>query len=292
MHKFWKACAEESADVPKLQDMWRNHKSENIEDCIRKATETWQAFPFLTELAESTCAMWHAMTAKDSFRRSEAHAKSAYKIMELVGRFTAEDQWSAACALVCYRASEKLQSELFSEQSHILDELYQRITHPRTEEEKLHDVMTFWGRLNEYRENECRDMLHSSKEQSVTPCQASQMVEHFKYNQLWYELTYAQKQSHGWNSTLQTILHRRAGWTHAAKAIMQYGLPKLERPAQPNDATEHINALVQFAENMAKSLQNFTTTMHAYKQTPKYQKNYDASIDALKKRRTRARESY
>ena len=89
-----------------------------------------------------------------------------------------------------------------------------------------------------------------------------------------------------------TILHHRAGWTHAAKAIMQYGLPKLERPAQPNDATEHINALVQFAENMAKWLQNFTATMHAYKQTPKYQKNYDASIDALKKRRTRARESY
>ena len=35
--------------------------------------------------------------------------------------------------------------------------------------------------------------------------------------------------------------------THAAKAIMQYGKPKLARPAQPNDATEHINALGQFA---------------------------------------------
>ena len=29
----------------------------------------------------------------------------------------------------------------------------------------------------------------------------------------------------------------------SAKAIMEYGLPKLEQPAQPDDATEHINAL-------------------------------------------------
>ena len=151
------------------------------------------------------------MIVKASFRSSAAYTKSAYTVIELVGRFTPENQWSVACALVCYRASEKLQAELFSKQSHILDELYQRITLPRTEEEKLHDVMTFWGRLNEYRENECRDMLHSSKEQSLTPCQASQMIEHFKYNQLWYELTYAQRQNDGWNSTLQTILHRRAG---------------------------------------------------------------------------------
>ena len=135
-------------------------------------------------------------------------------------------------------------------------------------------------------------MLHSSEEQSMTPIQASRMVENFKWYQLRGDLTWEQQHRKGWQSVLNTILHRRAGWTHAAKAIMQYGLPKLERPAQPNDATEHINALVQFAENMAKWLQNFTATMHAYKQTPKYQKNYNASIDALEKRRTRARKSY
>ena len=82
---------------------------------------------------------------------------------------------------------------------------------------------------------------------------------------------------------LQTILHHRAGWAHAAKAIMQYGLPQLEPPAQLNDATEHMNALGQFAENMAEWLQNFAATMHAYTKTKKYQKDYAASIDALKK---------
>ena len=154
--------------------------------------------------------------------------------------------------------------------------------------------MMFWGRLNEYRERECRRKLQSSEEQSVTPEQASDMVESFKSSQLWYDLTWQQRQSSTLkqHSTLNTILHRRAGWTHAAKAIMQYGLPKLEQPAQPDDATEHINALGQFARDMAKWLINFASSMHAYRQTPKYQKSYQTSIEALEKRRRRASESH
>jgi len=231
------------------------------------------------------------MIAKDSFRRSVAHAKSAYKIMELVGRYTAEDQWSAACALVCYRASEELLSELFSEEENILDQLYERITHTRVEEEDLHDVMVFWGRLHAYREHECRRMLQNSDEQSVTSDQAFQMLESFKYYELWYDLTWRQQHGQSWRSTLNTILHKRAGWTHAAKAIMKYGLPKLEQPAQPDDATEHINALGQFARDMAKWLQKSASGMHAYTQTDGYHKNYQTSIEALEKRKRRAWES-
>ena len=145
--------------------------------------------------------------------------------------------------------------------------------------------MAFWGRLHEYRERECRRMLQSSEEQSVTLGQALHMLESFKYHQLWYDLTWSQQQSQGWRSTVNTILHHRAGWTHAAKAIMEYGLPKLEQPAQPDDATEHINALGQFARDMAQWLLNFASRMHAYRQTGGYQKNYQTSIEAIEKRR-------
>ena len=126
-------------------------------------------------------------------------------------------------------------------------------------------------------------MLQSSEGQSVTPEQASELLESFKYSELWYELTNTQRQSKGWRSTLTTILHNRAGWTHAAKAIMEYGLPKLEQPAQPDDATEHINALGQFARDMVKWVLNFASRMHTYKQTEEYQKNYQTSIDAVQK---------
>ena len=285
MHRFWKACAEVSATNLEIQNLWKDPYTENIEKCLKIATDSWHSWPFLTKSQESTCAIRQAMIAKDSFRRSVAHSKSAYKIMELVGRFAAEDQWSAACALACYRASEELRSKLFSEEYNILDELYERIIHTRARDEELHDVMMVWGRLHEYRKRECCRLLQSSEEQSVTPEQASAMLDSFKYNQLWYDLTWEQQQSKGWRSTLNTILHHRAGWTHAARAIMEYGLPKLEQRPQPDDAAEHINALGQFARDMAEWLLNFASRMHAYRQTADYQKNYQTSIEAIKKRK-------
>ena len=206
-------------------------------------------------------------------------------MMELVGRFTAEKQWSRALAWACYRASQELQSELFSEESNILDELYSRITTNRTQDAELHDVMTFWGRLDEYRQR----MMQDTQDQPVTPDQAFEMLENFKNYELWYDLTWQQqrKKTNQQHATLNAILHHRAGWTHAARAIMQYGLPKLEQPAQPDDATEHINALGQFARDMAKWLVNFASSMYAYRQTDDYQKNYQTSMTALKKRTRR-----
>ena len=295
MHKFWKACDEVSVDCSWLQDLWRYSDVNNdINSILERATSEWQSWPYLTNQVENTSAILQAMSAKDAFRRSSAHSKSAYKMMELVGRFTAEDQWSSACFWECYRASEKLQSEeLHSEEYNILDELYSRITTSRARDEELQNVMMFWGRLNEYREQECRRMWWSTEDQAVTPEQASNMLEKFKYFHLWYELTPEQQwgKSGSQHSIFSTILNNNAGWTHAAKAIMQYGLPKLEQPAQPDDATEHINALGQFARDMAKWLVSFASGMHAYRQTPEYQKNYQTSIEALEKRTSRPSES-
>jgi hypothetical protein len=175
--------------------------------------------------------------------------------------------------------------QLFSKENKILDELYERITYARGNDKELHDVMVFWGRLHEYRECERRRMLQSSEDQSITSEKATQMLESFKYYQLWYDLTWKQQHCKGWRSTLNTLLHNRAGWTHAAKAIMEYGLPKLEQPAQPDDATEHINALGRFARDLSEWLQFFAWRMHAYRLTDGYQKNYQTSIEALGKRR-------
>ena len=152
--------------------------------------------------------------------------------------------------------------------------------------------MTSWfsGGGSTNPECERRRMLQSSEDQSVTPEQAKQMLEGFKYYHLWYDLTWSQQQSQGWRSTVNTILHNRAGWTHAAKAIMEYGLPKLEQPAEPDDATEHVIALGEFAGDMAQWLRNFASGMHAYRQTKGYQKNYQTSIEALQRRRRRASE--
>ena len=134
------------------------------------------------------------MTAKDGFRRSVTQATSAYNIMEMVGRFTGEDQWSAECALECYRASRTM-DELPSEEQEILKELYQIITCTGATDGQLHDVMVFWARLNKYRERHVYDnrVLQNSEVRTAMPQQTSRILEDFKYYELWHDLTEEQQ---------------------------------------------------------------------------------------------------
>ena len=83
----------------------------------------------------------------------------------------------------------------------------------------------------------------------MTETRASDLLEGFKWDVLWYELYPAQQQSKSWRSTVNTILHKKCAWKHAAQAIMLYGLPTLQHPERPDDATEHINALGPFVVN-------------------------------------------
>ena len=75
---------------------------------------------------------------------------------------------------------------------------------------------------------------------------------------MWYELTKQQQKQKNWRSVINNILHRNAGWTHAAKSVMQYGLPKLAKPRNPDDAFERIGALVLLAKDIAHWLKKCT----------------------------------
>jgi len=109
------------------------------------------------------------------------------------------------------------------------------------------------------------------------------MLINFRAEELWYELTWKQKRSRHWWSTTNTILHRKAAWTHAAKAIMRYGLPKLAQPSEDPHVAEYINNLGRFALELAAWLRRFASSMHAYRQTELYQKNYQTSLDAMER---------
>ena len=69
---------------------------------------------------------------------------------------------------------------------------------------------------------------------------------------------------------------------------MEYGLPKLEQPAKPDDATEHVNAIGHYAKDMADWLIKFALNQHAYYQTEEYQTNLKTSIETMHKRHKRA----
>ena len=126
----------------------------------------------------------------------------------------------------------------------------------------------------------------------MTETRASELLEGFKRDVLWYELYPVQQQSKSWRSIVNSILHKKCAWKHAAQAIMLYGLPTLEHPARPDDATEHINALGQFVVNLANWSKSFASGMHAYKQTEKYQQEVQKSRAARENRMSRAAGSY
>ena len=116
MQKFWKACAKESATNAEIVNILQYSYNTNTEACLKKATDAWLSYPFLSKTRQSICTWQQAMLATASYRRSAAHATSAYKIMELVGRFIAPDQWDAAFASACYRTAIELCSDPFSEE--------------------------------------------------------------------------------------------------------------------------------------------------------------------------------
>jgi len=156
--------------------------------------------------------------------------------MEMVGRFTEEDQWIAECALECYRASRNMH-ELPFEEYKILDELYARITKTRVKHEELHHVMVFWARLDAYRERERHRMLQSSEDQTVRPKQASHILQNFKNYELCYDLAKSQRQSKGWRSTLQDArIQLKPSWNMGCQSFRhQLNLMMLQSTSMPLD---------------------------------------------------------
>ena len=230
---------EEDAPTDEIKAVWRK-PTITIRECLWEFKQAWRSDPLLTE---SRAPITEANVSTNEELPHHIRGTTSYKIMQLIGKSRAQNQWSDSCDLICYKAS----IELPPEEADILNELYERVEGSRIENEKVHNVMAFWKRLDEYRDW----LLKGSEEDWVTPDQANEMLSKFKYNELWYELTKQQQKQKNWRSLINNILHRNAGWTHAAKSVMQYGLPKLAKPRNPDDAFERIGALVLLAKDIA-----------------------------------------
>ena len=194
--------------------------------------------------------------------------------MEIVGQNTADNQWRPECALSCYRASKTME-DLSGDEYSILDELHSKLTRDKSEEETQR-IMAFWQKLDDYRTRS----LQRSGDGNMT---GSQMIKQFKWDVLWWDLSYDDQKSKQCRSNLTKLFHHKSAWKHAAAAIMDDGLPKLQQPHRRNDATANINALGKFARALAKWLKTFASHMHAYRETSEYQKHVQDSNAAMKK---------
>ena len=120
----------------------------------------------------------------------------------------------------------------------------------------------------------------------VAQFNGEQMMENFKYDVLWYDLSrYGRQQIKNHRSLLAKVFFKQSGWKHAAVDILEHGLPKLQQPERRNDATAHINALGEFAHTLAAWLKVFASRMHAYRNTPEYRQHYADPMTATRKRK-------
>ena len=145
--------------------------------------------------------------------------------------------------------------------------MYSRITGRGNSDEALRDIMFYWNKLNEFGKRHRQNMRQINSDQIITPAKAASLLEKFKYDELWYELTEKQQERNNWYSTVNTILHRRTGWKHAAQAILQNPLPMLRKEKQSDYFPEHIESIEQFAQELKTWLQCFASSLCKYKKS-------------------------
>ena len=103
MRKFCAHCRDESATNHEIEHIYKKHH--RLDPCLEKARNLWQIWPYMTRSARNSCTIWEEMRHKEAAQKAIVNASSAFKIVRIVGRWTAAENWDNAHAFVCYRAA-------------------------------------------------------------------------------------------------------------------------------------------------------------------------------------------
>ena len=275
MHKFWKFCEKQSAVIPELQSHWRCCGT--VSDALSRANQEWQKIrQSISGASIQANAIAAAITNREEQTLALAKETPAYQIISAVGRAVAKFHWCDTCAAQCCKASDSLCLGLSISDQAEITELHSRL---RGETAALDERIEFWMQIDEFRQQHT-DVDALSKEE------ADALLFRFRTKILWHELTPEQAELpwHRQNSILFKILRDRAGYKHAAAAVMRYGLPRLMLPGGTDDIEEQMIILAQFASSMVKWLQNFAGGMRSLSESKQYQKQKADSARALQSR--------
>ena len=276
MKKFFKHCERNGAAIPELQRHWQQHGE--VHEKLQRAKTEWELIgATITEQPRQSAAIATAMRQREEQILMIAKDTPVYQIIKAVGQAVARSVWSDECIAQCYRACAMVCFNLTTEDETEIDLLYNRITTGTTVgESPLEERVRFWVQLDEFR----RQQYGS---ECISKTQADELLNKFRMEVLWYDLKPQQKNKNiaAQNSILYTILHKRAGYKHAATAIMQYGLPQLVYQHGSDDLEVHMEILAEFASAMVQWLQVFSSSMRMLRLSEEYQKKQSDSARAL-----------
>ena len=265
MTKFWRQAEKEQAANPQLRQLWQQHHQ--LQECLDAAEALWAEQPKLQHATESMHDTADLLAAREEREILQNQSTGAGKLVALVGKYQCNGEWSFAHTRACWKAALRLHAQLGQAQSGVVDELYSRLTtnksnrdaddatehvgYEKHSEEHIRNVIGFWIQLREIRKK-CHRPEHIV-EDGLWYC----------WNDIfWWDLTEKQKRhTSNHHSIRGAMLHKAAGWTYAAKAILLDGLPELAHNYDEDDPTKHIRATAQFAEEMAEWLHDFSTRL-------------------------------
>ena len=276
MQKFWEHCNEIDAEMHELRNNWQQCTTMN--DALDEAARKWnQIGAVVTYKRMTSHAIAVALNHRQDREISLTMSSPTYRIIRYVGQAVAPSCWSDDCVAQCYRAADTLCLNLSPEDEEEISDLHSRIVNGS---ESIQQIMQCWLQLHEFRRSCCDANAISSED-------ASELIRTFKDEVLYDELTPEQQTAGNASSILNAILHKRTAYTHAASAIMQYGLPHWATASHALELEEHIQRLADFTVDMVTWLQAFASSMRSLRQCGQYQKRRRHSDRAREEREAR-----
>ena len=266
IHKFWVYCEAAGHDVSHLKTQWQSHAT--LEAALAHAQEQWQWTQTLTPQAITSYTIALSLSRREQRFRHRARQSEWFQCASLIGRAIAGEQWTNDCALQCCRASrasEGRNAKMPAPQVFQLKQLFSRISWFGEQRE----IIRFWIALDTYRNGQCARIGHDVSH-PLAKEQAQELLVCYRNDVLWYQLSAEQQKRSNWRSILNAVVHKQAGWKHAAVFILQHGLPSVDRTRADHDVQQHIIRLAMFASAIARWFHTFAHSTAAMNDSPEY----------------------
>ena len=217
VHKLWRwAELEIKAPFDKIHKLW--HSDPTLHGTMEVLERKWAEAPFLTVNSMTTAKVDAEIFAKCSRALQEFYKTDQHKLIELIGRSVCRGVWNNKMSEMCFQAGNALHATFRSEETAVVEELYDRITthvtkygrRSRTYEE-IENVLKFWWKLQSYRywwlTKKGRD---DTAEETLNHREIQAVKGEWEWYEMWYESDERQKRWEHLPSIYNAALNNRS----------------------------------------------------------------------------------
>ena len=295
MHNLWKwAKANLNYDCACLKLHW--NRNQTLLEAAKYLQWLWNLSPILTHQPRSVKEIELELARKRSTTLQAFILSNQEKAMALIGGAVCRGSWNQQLTAMCFRAGRELQLSLTPEQAEVIEELYERITQDTRKKTlrtrtpgEVKAIIDFWWHLQTWR---TRWLLSQDREDGedveLKYKEVQRVLWLWQDEELWSELTKAQKRKHNLTQIYNAILNNRAGWAAVGHAVIKWKMPELPE-ISPYVIEDAMTSRI-FIERLTKWLSRFAQHL-AEKWKSEAYKKARAESGCLESRQSFARAS-